>query len=76
MKDFFKLHKENMEHNGFWTEEYNNLIISFIENGYKKEILKDYYISDVIKKEDKFLIKWKKRNKSLSKEELENKYGK
>lgn len=61
VKDFLQIHRQMPEQTNFWTEEYRNSIIAFLETRYKPEIIKQWQISDVVINGDKFLIKWSKR---------------
>lgn len=74
--DFLELHKKHLEHIGFWEEGYKATLLKSAEQNYKTEIIRDYEIVDIIFKEDKkFLMKWVKRFKPLTKEELKEQYG-
>jgi hypothetical protein len=64
-----------MEHLGFWDEAYKTSIINMIENGYKTEVIKEWGISDLVINGDKILLKWVKRYRPLTEEELKEKYG-
>jgi hypothetical protein len=64
-----------MEHLGFWDEAYKTSIINMIENGYKTEVIKDWCISDLVVNGDKILLKWSKRYRPLTEEEIKEKYG-
>lgn len=73
--DFLEIHQKSMETLGFWNEAYKKVVIGMIENGYKTEVIKDWCISDLVINGDKVLIKWNKRYKPLTEEELKEKYG-
>ena len=73
--DFLEIHQKSMETLGFWDEAYKKVVIGVIENGYKTEVIKDWCISDLVINGDKVLIKWNKRYRPLTEEELKEKYG-
>jgi hypothetical protein len=73
--NFLDLHKQGMEHLGFWDETYKSSVINMIENGYKTEVIKEWGISDLVVNGDKILLKWAKRYRPLTEEELKEKYG-
>lgn len=73
--DFLEIHQKSMETLGFWDEAYKKVVIGMIENGYKTEVIKDWCISDLVINGDKILIKWNKRYRPLTEEELKEKYG-
>lgn len=60
----------------FWDEMGKKTIIHIIERGYNADILKIWYISDLVMNGDQVLIKWTKRFKVLSDEEIKEKYDK
>jgi hypothetical protein len=74
-KSFIDLQKDLMEVMGFWTEEYKSVILSSIEGNFKTEVIREFGISDLVVNGDKFLIKWYKRHRPLTNEELKEKYG-
>ncbi len=74
--DFLELHKDGLQHLGFWQEGYKETLLKSAEQNYRTEIIRDYTITDIIFKDNnKFLMKWVKRFKSLTKEELKEQYG-
>lgn len=73
---FLEMNQSMMELSGFWSEEYKPTIIHSIEAKYKRDILQKWYISDIVMNGDKVLVKWSKRYKVLSEEEVNEKYGK
>jgi hypothetical protein len=73
--NFLEIHKNSMENLGFWEETYKKSVIQMIENGYKTEVIREWSISDLSINGDKILIKWAKRYRPLTKEELKEKYG-
>ena len=73
--NFLDLHKQGMETLGFWDESYKKVVIGIIENGYKTEVIKEWGISDLVVNGDKILLKWAKRYRPLTEEELKEKYG-
>jgi len=73
--DFLELHKKGLEHSGFWQEGYKQTLIKSAEQNFKTEIIRDYTITDIVIKDDKFLMKWVKRFQPLTKEELKEQYG-
>lgn len=73
--NFLDLHKQGIEHLCFWDESYKKAVTHMIENGYKTEVIKDWCISDLVINGDKVLIKWNKRYRPLTEEEVKEKYG-
>jgi len=73
--DFLELHKKGMDALGFWTEEYRSTMLKAIEGRYKTEIIREWSISDFVVNADKVLVKWVKRFKPLTDEELTENYG-
>ncbi len=75
--NFLELHKNSIDTLGFWQEEYQSIIIPALERRYKTEVIREFYIEDYvfIGNSKKILIKWKKRQRPLSNEELERDYG-
>jgi hypothetical protein len=51
------------------------VILSSIERNFKTEVIREFGISDLVVNGDKFLIKWYKRHRPLTNEELKEKYG-
>lgn len=76
MKDdpFFEIHRKSLE-DGFWTENYKKSIISLLENNYRREILINWFVSDIVINGDKVLLKWDKRIFPLTDEELKSQYN-
>jgi hypothetical protein len=74
-KSFLDLNKESMETTGFWTEEYKTILINNTECMYNTEIIREWGISDIVMNGDKVLLKWYKRHRFLTEDELKNKYG-
>lgn len=68
--DFLKTQQQGMEVLGFWSENYRNTIINGVMRMYKKEIIKEWVITDIVFNGDKVLVKWQKRIIPLSDEEL------
>lgn len=63
---------------GFWKEVPKSQIIHALESGYRREILKDWFIDDVVFKDatcSDALINWKPRFRSLTDEQINEKYG-
>lgn len=73
--DFIETHTKRMETLGFWTEEYKSVVIWMMETQYKTEIIREWTIVDLVFNGDKALVKWKKRFKPLTDDELKDKYG-
>ena len=73
-KSFIERQKDSIERE-FWDENYKNTILSQLESTYKKEIIRDYGICEIVNHGDKYLLKWYKRLMPLSDEELKSKYG-
>lgn len=74
-KDFLEFHKERLEHIGFWSEEYIEIVKKSIESRYKTEVIRNYCVTDIFIKDRKVLVKWIKRHEPLSDEELSENYG-
>ena len=74
-KDFLEIHKEGLEHIGFWREEYIEIVQKSIENRYKTEVIRNYCVTEISIKDRKVLVKWVKRYEPLSDEELSENYG-
>ena len=72
--DLLELYKPVLEIEGFYKEEFKTRIIHALESTYVRHILRDWYIADIVPSGDKFLVKWCKRFKPLTDEELEEKY--
>lgn len=73
--NFLEIHKNSMENLGFWEETYKKSAIQMLENGYKTEVIREWEISDLVTNGDKILIKWTKRYRPLTDEQLKEKYG-
>lgn len=81
--DLLEIHLEKVAGIGtFWEEEFKGTIIHSIMSSYKTEIIRDFTIVDIIvpntgkyDSTDKILVKWAKRFQPLTKEELEEKWG-
>lgn len=74
-KGFLDLHRELMETLGFWDEDYKASIIRLLESRYKRDIIREWGISDLVVNGDKVLFKWYKRYQPLSDEEMIKRYG-
>jgi len=74
-KSFLERHKSHLELGGFWDEERKQTIIFLIESRYKKEIIQEWYVNDIVLNGDKFLFNWKKRHKKLTDKEVKDRYG-
>jgi len=72
--DFLEVHKNSLEHLGFWNEFFDKTIYKAIENLHKSEIIRDYCVIDLIVNKEKIMVKWAKRFQPLSNEELSEKY--
>ena len=73
---FLDIHKNSMEVLGFWTETYKKILIKTAESMYVAEIIREWCISDIVFNGDKVLLKWNKRYRLLTDEELKDQYGK
>ena len=70
------LHMEEASIMGFWDETFKTTIIKAVEQRYNNEILSIWGIEDIVMVGDeKAIIKWYKRHRPLTEEELKNKYG-
>ena len=74
-KEFLEVLKDKMDVTGVWEEHYRETLIRRMESMYKTEIIRDYFISDLVINGDKVLVKWNKRHLPLSKEDLKDDYG-
>lgn len=70
-----ELHKESMEVLGFWDEVTKTTVKNLILDIYNTETVKNFFIQDIVMKEDKVLVKWQKRFEPLTKEELKEKWN-
>ena len=73
--DFLQVHKDGLEHIGFWNEFFKETVLKSIEQLHKAEIIKEFSAVDIILNDKKVLIKWVKRFQPLSDEELKDDYG-
>jgi hypothetical protein len=73
--NFLKHHQQGMEILGFWTEQYRKTTLRAIEQQYETEIIREWQIVDFVPNADQVLIKWVKRHKKLSDDELMEQYG-
>lgn len=74
-KTILEHHKNSLEILGFWDETSKNTLITSLLNIYNTETIKEYFIDDLIIKDEKVLVKWMKRFKPLTKEELKEKWN-
>ncbi len=72
---FLEYHKKNLEFTGFWQEHYKSSVIQNIENTFHINVIREYFICDLVMNGDKVLVQWKKRHRPLNAEELEKNYG-
>jgi hypothetical protein len=70
---FIEYHKKSVEF-GFWEEFPKITVIYQLERVYKDEVLRNWFISDLVVNGDKFLLKWDKRFFTLSDDEIKSKY--
>lgn len=71
-----EVHKKGLNLLGFWQEEGKSSVIIALMSQYRTDVIRDYMIIDVIVKDNEsFVIKWKKRFKPLSDEELLEKWN-
>lgn len=75
MSELLEIHKKQIETIGFWQEDHKSFIKKAIELCYKKEIVRQYMVSDFVVNGNKVLIKWDERLQPLSDIELKEKYG-
>ncbi len=73
-KSFLQLHQQRMEHD-FWAEMHSSLLYLAIESLHTNDVIKEWSVCDVVKTEHKILVKWCKRFRPLTDEELKEKYG-
>lgn len=69
-KTFLELKQSGMETLGFWDENYKTVLLMMVERGYKRHIVKEFAITDVVIHGDKVLLKWEKRLFPLSDDQL------
>lgn len=55
-KSFIEIQKDSIERE-FWDENSKNTILYQLESTYKKEIIRDYGICEIVNHGDKFLLK-------------------
>ncbi|MCP4665216.1 MAG: hypothetical protein GY849_02530 [Deltaproteobacteria bacterium] len=73
--DIFLNNQKKQIETGFWQEDYKSIAIFSIEKMYKSEIIKIWFIADLIINNDKILINWKKRHRELTDEDYSKKYN-
>ncbi len=73
MANFLEIHKNSMER-GFWTEMHPDSIYRAIESQYVTEVIREWFIVEIANSEKKVLVKWAKRYRPLTDEELKEKY--
>lgn len=73
---FLQLHIKKAENIGFWEELYFSTLLKGVESMYQPEIIAQHYIADLVIHGEKVLIKWEKRLRPLTKNELKEIYGK
>lgn len=73
--EFLKDHITSIEFDGFWKEGYKEIMLSRLLGLYNSDIIRDYFISDLIVRGEKVLLKWTKRFRSLTEQELKEQYG-
>lgn len=61
---------------GFWDESYRQSIFKMIMINYKREIIKEWVLVDLVDNGEKILLKWVKRVIPMSDDELKEMYGK
>lgn len=71
---FIEEHIKSLEF-GFWYEFSKGSIIYKLEQAYKDEVIRDWYISDIAVNERRVLLRWDKRPFPLTDEEIKSKYG-
>ncbi len=75
MSDFLKIHQDGMEILGFWSELFSATVKKSIEKSYNTEVIREWCVESIVPYSNKFLIKWGKRVRPLTNEELEEDYG-
>lgn len=60
---------------GFWSDISKNTLISIFESSFKKDVLSEWFINDLIISDKKVLYEWKPRFIKLSDDELKEKYN-
>lgn len=73
--EFLKNHTDHLNVLGFWDEIPKTFAIKAIESQYKREILKEWFITDIEVRRTEVLVKWHPRMMKLSDEEVKEKYG-
>jgi hypothetical protein len=73
-KTILDIHKESVEHVGFWDETDKRILISAYEAIFNTETLKNFYVVNIVIN-DKVLVKWEPRLRKLTDEEVKKKYG-
>jgi hypothetical protein len=73
-KSFLEIQKEGMEVLGFWTESYKEVLLNQMESMYNNEVLREWAIGDIVIHDKKVLLKWHKRYRPLTDEEIKLKY--
>ncbi len=72
--DFLEHTKSGMEVLGFWTETYKSVLILQVERSYRRDVVRDWCVSDIVINGDKVLLRWDRRIFPLTEEELDKKY--
>jgi len=72
--DYFLQNQSAILEHGFWAEDTKSALFFSLELRYKKEIIMNWQIVDVVMREKNVLIKWQKRYNPLTDEEYQSKY--
>ena len=75
MSDFFDSIRQNPDYFGVWEEMDKTTMVRIIESTYNEEVIREHQISDLVINNSSVLVKWRKRYKPLTDEELIKKYG-
>lgn len=69
-----QLHEQKAENLGFWDEIYFSVLLKGIERMFTRDVIREYYVADLILRGNKTLIKWEKRFHPLTEDELQQIY--
>lgn len=70
------MHQEVIPVIGFWADLPKAILPGMIENLYHRGVIRDMMVSDVVVSGGKILIKWDRRHRPLTDQEIKEKYGK
>lgn len=72
--DFLEHTKSAMGDLGFWTDTGKGMLVRSLELNHVDDVIREWTIVDVIVTEHKVLLKWQRRIKPLTDQELKDQY--